>query len=870
VKYFATVRRWLRHPAQRNFELKSKPFYWKIRRALLKAQHFALRRRFYASETARNLRQSSQILALFARRILGNVALALLLFALLAFADSILDGQGIVFLASHWPRLAAMLLRFSQSAAHQYGSIQNLLNTIVQLTGLFLTLYFTAISVIASTVYARVPGDVRTLAVDEKFGNVYIRIVAILGAVSILYLLGGIVGMQIGLIGLTAIGALSIGALFSFLFLGRRTFNFFQPTAFVQYILNDLAKWIELAANRKATYQTHSLQDYYRRRAETTLGTYRNIVFLATKEEFHRIEADALVTLLRGTIETAVFYVERKASISSESLWFEKIAKHVNWLTASHVQIDMALRSGRPVDPELVPNFLWLEEWLQTILNKTSSALADRADSQHWFEFANQLYYRVERLAYMYAIDEALLYFGSQWKEIGSRLHSCTLEPTAGSEESDRLLSFHVGAIAFVFSDLMAISIGFARRVEQITEDWIHGLARDLLGDARDLVFSSQLPRTVITDTESLLLALRAEKFVEQRIVTPEWYVAQMLALSFIKFIKATCETLVTQAEQTLQERLAELPARHLFVAQIISSGIETCDKLHAHFGRIRERVEMLNTLRRVQDVPWVDVDWKYLHERIDQLYRRLMLSAAEILFRLDSLPRSRYWPDFFGQMYTFLAREAYYAMVRGDTELFGSLFPPLFASSISANQKLREELKDRDVNTLLTWSSAPIYDVVELSGYAKLFFELDGKLFYDIVRNTWNAYLASVKDERAVLKFVAALMDYRLRGLFTAARELERIAWQQSFEALLRERGLLGNDWEYQRSRVKMHPSRWIQEFTRGGVRFEHASDVFLVEYVMPKLSGENVEFPYSAVNLARELARNAAPSSTDDPDTR
>ena len=37
-----------------------------------------------------------------------------------------------------------------------------------------------------------------------------------------------------------------------------------------------------------------------------------------------------------------------------------------------------------------------------------------------------------------------------------------------------------------------------------------------------------------------------------------------------------------------------------------------------------------------------------------------------------------------------------------------------------------------------------------------------------------------------------------------------------------------------------------------------EHASDVFLVDYVMPKLFGEQMTFPYTARHLAEELERS------------
>src|SRR5437773_6242496 len=148
------------------------------------------------------------------------------LFAALCAADRIIGSEGVGFLTRHSPSLASDFAALVKTISDNYDHIQNFLNTIVQLAGLFLTLYFTAISLIASAVYARVPGDVRTLAVDEKVGNLYIRLVAVLGALAILYVVGGILGVNIGLVGLTAVSALSIISLFSFLFLGKRTFNF--------------------------------------------------------------------------------------------------------------------------------------------------------------------------------------------------------------------------------------------------------------------------------------------------------------------------------------------------------------------------------------------------------------------------------------------------------------------------------------------------------------------------------------------------------------------------------------------------------------------------------------------------------------------
>ena len=863
------LKHWFRNRAHREFEFKSRPAYWKIRRALQKLHHYVARRWFYTSESIRNIGQSSQILGILTKQIVKDVILAVVLFAALVAADRIIGGVGVRFLTRHSPSLASDFAAFVKTISHNYDHIQNFLNTIVQLAGLFLTLYFTAISVIASTVYARVPGDVRTLAVDEKVGNVYIRVVAILGAVSILYLIAGVMGTQIGLIGLIAIGALSILSLFSFLFLGKRTFNFFQPTIFVQYLVNQLARWIKLASGHRRSVQTPSLQDFYRRKAEENLATYRNIVSLATKEEYHRIEPQALVALLEFTIDLATFYQQRKSRISSESFWFEKVGKHRDWLTVGHTELEMALVTGRPADPEVVPNFLWFEEWLQEITRSASTAITSRDDSQqHWFKFATRLYRRLEEFGNSLSIDEAMLFFRSQRMEIESLLDSNDLKPSSASEVINKRLSFCIGSIAFVFSDLMGILIGFVQRLGNVNEDYVRSLSRGLLANKLNVIYSAQLPRAVLSEAESISKSLRAEELVEKRVITPEWYVSQLLARQFVDFIKSNCVTLISELEQTLISKLPDYQKTHrdLFAAQIILSAIEMCSKLRAHLPTIKACADGLDVMRKVRDIPWVEIDWNTLGEKIDAVHKKVMLAAASFLPRLEQIPGSRHWPEYFGQLYSFLARESFFSMARGDEELFTKTFPPLFASSILANQKLREQLKDRDSRMMLAWSSGPIEDIVALSGYAKLFSELDGKQFYEIVTKTWDAYLAGFEDPTGPLKAVTAILEYRTGDFFMPARDLERTTWQQNFERLLRDRGILQDRYaSFRRIEKPVHPSPLIQEVARAGMMMEHAADFFLVDYVMPRLKGTDITYPYTARNLATSLSRKEHSATAD-----
>jgi hypothetical protein len=516
------------------------------------------------------------------------------------------------------------------------------------------------------------------------------------------------------------------------------------------------------------------------------------------------------------------------------------------------------LATGRPIDPQRVPNPLWFEERTQALIEKVSPVLTHRDDSEQWFRFANRLYYRLEEIGRLLAIDEALLIFRSQRREIYSFVESVELASDFSDDISNRRLGFCIGTIAFVCSDLIAVLIGFVRRLAEVTVPWLRQLSLEVLrGNART-VYSRELPRVVLEEVESLFDSISAEKLVEGNIFTSEWYVSQLIAGRFIKFIKVSCESFIAELEKTFVQSAVNLrrAGRHLLAAQVISSGVEACRKLHVHLEKARKCVDELNALRKVADIQWTEIAWKDLHEAVHEAFRTLIRTAAGILPVLEKAPSSRYWPDYFGQLYSVVAREAYFAMRRGDDLLFTKLFPPLFVSCILANQKLREQLKERDARTMLSLSIGPIEDIIALSGYAKLFSELDGKDYYSLVTKTWDAYLADFQEAKNPLKAIVALLDYRTVDFSRPARDLERTGWEQNFEQLLWERGLITDGLSRNESSEAQHSSRIIQAITRGGTMvLDHASDVFLVDYVMPKLVGESVRFPYTARNLAEIL---------------
>ena len=95
-----------------------------------------------------------------------------------------------------------------------------------QVTGVFLGLYFTAISVVASTAYGNVPPELRSVLIEDEVGNVYLKLVGYTGA-ACLFALGALaVGYSLGPASALVFALLGSASILSFLFLGKRVFRF--------------------------------------------------------------------------------------------------------------------------------------------------------------------------------------------------------------------------------------------------------------------------------------------------------------------------------------------------------------------------------------------------------------------------------------------------------------------------------------------------------------------------------------------------------------------------------------------------------------------------------------------------------------------
>lgn len=162
-----------------------------------------------------------------------------------------------------WMRLPNWILIIKQILKLDKDSFVELLSVSASIAGAFLALYFTAVSVVVSTVYAKVQGNVRSVVLKDKISNAYVSQVAMLGVVSLLLLSLIALGYLPSFINLTFVLLLGIASFYSFIQLSLRIFYFFDPTHLVDYLTPEILEWVDKATAQGYQWLDKTFQNHY-------------------------------------------------------------------------------------------------------------------------------------------------------------------------------------------------------------------------------------------------------------------------------------------------------------------------------------------------------------------------------------------------------------------------------------------------------------------------------------------------------------------------------------------------------------------------------------------------------------------------------
>ncbi|MCG8407976.1 MAG: hypothetical protein MI923_22490 [Phycisphaerales bacterium] len=163
-------------PSWRRAALQQRAWFWRAFRIWSKVRFRSLSLYVRGRDDLNERVRSSRLFRDFVRLSLGNIIISLVIVFVLVKLDRIL--------LKHWNQWGIWFSTYYNRP--DFGIYSTYFATLAGIAGVFLGLYFTAVSVVAGTGYAKASPILRDLLLRDKVGNVYVKFVMILGISSLI------------------------------------------------------------------------------------------------------------------------------------------------------------------------------------------------------------------------------------------------------------------------------------------------------------------------------------------------------------------------------------------------------------------------------------------------------------------------------------------------------------------------------------------------------------------------------------------------------------------------------------------------------------------------------------------------------------
>ncbi len=602
-----------------------------------------------------------------------------------------------------------------------------------------------------------------------------------------------------------------------------------------------------------------SFQNHANRVASSQLDRLDDLMAFVISEA--RPRNNAVIALIRHVLRIAAYYSAHKHAIPSDSLWFTRKAAFRRWDLTDSTATEIPLQTGTTPTPEQVPDFSFVELRVASMLHRclqyllAQNALDDLAtvvgDVSRTYILYPQQFGQPEAMECSAVIRTALL----------ERLKSADIA-TAPLKYVQLVDLVGYMAIAPILYAPLAIT---ERSAEDLTK-----LVEPLLRLDRNALYAHPQPRRVLQDAEDLLSRLEFERTVEKQIRTTSWYVRQILALAWASHIRDVIRNLPLVIEREFLTPSRELAAsnRSMLAAVWLQRAIEACHKAKDRVHALERTYEQLKSWQ-VAELRWqpsgADAALVFIESHRINVIRLLAAAVPELV----QTPRDDSLPDVVGPARAWIADELVSMMDLKQEAGFRELFAAYFSATLATHDQLlammretgREYYAYAAINTLL--------DLMDISGFALLFSELDGTKFGEETRATWDVFFGRASDARATLQALYTAIDARLDGPIFSSSAMRRQEWGRRFAAAPEHRGV---DTErefdpFSRQRpLPRHTSPVIESISvLYGHPMDEAHDYFGALYLTARPESNGVEPPHAVKNALDSI--NEPPQTTEEP---
>jgi len=726
-----------------------------------------------------------------------------------------------------------------------------LLTTIAGTTGVFLALYFTTLSIVATTYSEPHHREIRNLIIENRVSRGYLFILAHLGTTCLFGLAFLAVGFPPSLLLMVYLLLIAAIVIFSFFILGRHIFQFLDPRFLASTPTKKFLKSVRNATVLGARWKLPSFQNHFKKQALGDLYKLECLVEFALSQSARReIVRDLCIQLLR-LLNTNVSY---SCKIPSLSMWFPRKRVYREWGFTSGIQTDFALRSGNLPQPEEVPNYLFVCEAISRMIRRSVEGLLSQQDYSELSEVLMEIHRVSGKLGECLAIEEA--------QHLLTKVREVLFSDSNGLsviETKDRVQAMSIAGIYGTCFLNLAISASQnleLRPAEAILSTWI-----DLKPARMKRLYSGSHPREVLRHLEDFRQCLLFERKTEGRVQSTARFQKEHIARRYADYIWGMSERLVLFInEHHVQpvRRLMKANAKWT-TAELLRSSIETTKKIGFRIAELGDLHKKL-LADAVTKEDWKSTDYDGLRKKLDVIEGELLLNVAQIAPSLTVGMDVGETPDYAGTFRAYLGDALVSKMQSQDVTHFESLFTGHFKTTLGVAQRHITRKDDHLLRSHRNVALDTALDLLDLSGLSFLFSELHGSSFYETVKKEWDDYFGAHSDGKLAIEFFYLAISMDLQLPISSPSATGRWRWERAFVAVMARAGFnierLHSRWEGEEDVRTKHTSPIIQSiYPHMGTMFHRPYEYFVAFYLSERPEAEGVELHYNAKQCKEEV---------------
>lgn len=661
------------------------------------------------------------------------------------------------------------------------GDYVTFLAAVSGIGGVFIGLYYAAISAVVGAIYATVPNNILKLLVHERRGNVYMRFLAFLtclGLILIALRLSGLPRLYVAIPFVTILAGVGIVA---FVKLGQQAFYFFDPTTLSGRIFEQLQRWLGMVKAGGYRWQDKVFQHHAYRQSSDTLDTLDTLSdFTASKTH---LSGTSFINLTQNLLRFLMHYEFAKRCIPSDSSWYEQRYQHRDWYRTDDSRVSIAHLTGTSLQPVVTTDKEWIEGRVIAIVKKcieTNLAEKRYSDVHALFEYLDA-YVKVlakegavER-AFKFIEEISLAVLGQFAKTFdGEIIKVDVLEKLAVAE---RLASLPI-----------SVALGYREFLEKLNRENVEQKLSCVRWDEPRSIYQQGFPTYCLARIEWFRPRLEFERKIEGQDVTPPWYQTELICQVEADIFSVDTKALVDKGVAFYKSAIAKaLSYKHPWLAaSIMSRELEYWHKIENQLEIWPEKWASLSSDRHIDGLPWSQFDIVSLQSDSQQRQHELLklMSQQSMLLALISRPEG--YPDYAGQFLHTSGEAVLDALLANNVELVKSVFEPYLHGCLLKFDSLRPKAASLDwrVQQDFKIAAAALLDVMDISGYAKLlsaFYE--NEALWGEVTATWNKYLTETR-EQSPLPLLAGAVAFTEAAFEIPHRAALRTTWQQKINS--------------------------------------------------------------------------------------